>query len=162
LRPVAARPPWPSCALCRDARQGALPSPSKHTTRPVHHLKQEVDRDDVVAQRSASSQSPTSSARWWARAPSSRQRARESGGWNSLLSIEQLKIEAEGEIDLRGFLGIDPSVPPGYESLSYTVRVKGNGTEERFAEIHEAVMAISPNAYNVANAVALKPTLVVE
>lgn len=78
------------------------------------------------------------------------------------ITLERLEIETEGEIDLRGFLGIDPTVPPGYESLSYTVRIKGDGTETQFAEIHEAVMATSPNFYNVANAVALKPTLVVE
>jgi uncharacterized OsmC-like protein len=78
------------------------------------------------------------------------------------ITLTRLEIETTGEIDLRGFLGIDPAVPPGYESLSYTVRLRGGGTREQFAEIHEAVMATSPNFYNVANAVALKPTLVVE
>jgi uncharacterized OsmC-like protein len=78
------------------------------------------------------------------------------------ITLQNLEIETEGEIDLRGFLGIDPTVAPGYESLSYTVRIKGDGTEEQFAEIHEAVMATSPNFFNVAHAVALKPTLVVE
>jgi uncharacterized OsmC-like protein len=78
------------------------------------------------------------------------------------ITLTQLKIETEGEIDLRGFLGIDPNVPPGYENLRYTVRLRGDGTEEQFAEIHEAVMVTSPNFYNVANVVALKPTLVVE
>src|SRR6516225_186134 len=45
--------------------------------------------------------------------------------------LESLVIETNGEIDLRGFLGIDPSVPPGYESLSCIVRLKGNGTREQ-------------------------------
>ena len=78
------------------------------------------------------------------------------------IALERLEIEIEGEIDLRGFLGIDPTVAAGYESLSYTVRIKGNGTEEQFAEVHKAVMATSPNFFNLANAVTLKPTLVVE
>jgi uncharacterized OsmC-like protein len=78
------------------------------------------------------------------------------------ITLTQLAIETKGEIDLRGFLGIDPTVPPGYESLHSTVRIKGDGTEAQFAEIHKAVMATSPNVYNVANAVALQPTLVVE
>src|SRR5215475_2039452 len=78
------------------------------------------------------------------------------------ITLTQLAIETEGEIDLRGFLGIDPTVPPGYKSLSYTVRIKGDGTPEQFAEIHAAVLATSPNVYNVAHAVALQPTLVVE
>ena len=78
------------------------------------------------------------------------------------ITLESLEIETDGEIDLRGFLGIDPAVPPGYEKLSYTVRIKGSGTKEEFTEIHETVMATSPNFYNVSQPVALKPVLVVE
>ena len=78
------------------------------------------------------------------------------------ITLESLEIQTDGDIDLRGFLGIDPAVPPGYENLSYIVRIKGSGTKEEFAEIHEAVMATSPNFYNVSQAVPLKPTLVVE
>ena len=78
------------------------------------------------------------------------------------ITLESLEIQTDGEIDLRGFLGIDPTVPPGYENLSYVVRIKGSGAKEEFVEIHEAVMATSPNFYNVSRAVVLKPTLVVE
>ena len=78
------------------------------------------------------------------------------------ITLERLEIETDGEIDLRGFLGLDPSVPPGYESLRYTVRIKGSGTREQFAEIHEAVMATSPNFYNVSRPITLNPVLVVE
>jgi len=78
------------------------------------------------------------------------------------ITLERLEIETDGEIDLRGFLGIDPSVLPGYESLRYIVRIKGSGTKEEFAEIHNAVMATSPNFHNVSRPVDLKPTLVVE
>ena len=53
-------------------------------------------------------------------------------------------------------------MPPGYEKLSYVVRIKGSGSKEEFAEIHKAVMATSPNFYNMSRPVALKPTLVVE
>ncbi|CAB3647382.1 hypothetical protein LMG24238_00863 [Paraburkholderia sediminicola] len=76
-------------------------------------------------------------------------------------TLESLQIETEGEIDLRGFLGIDPKVANGYESLRYTVRIKGSGTSQQFAEVHDAVMATSPNVYNLANAVVLKSNLVV-
>jgi len=78
------------------------------------------------------------------------------------ITLESLAIETEGEIDLRGFLGIDPAVPNGYDSLRYTVRIKGSGTKAQFSEIHEAVMATSPNFYNLSRPVALKPSLVVE
>ena len=78
------------------------------------------------------------------------------------ITLEKLEIETHGEIDLRGFLGIDPAVPPGYDNLSYTVRIKGNSTKEQFAEIHKTVMATSPNFHNVSRPVDLNPTLVVE
>ena len=78
------------------------------------------------------------------------------------ITLESLAIETEGEIDLRGFLGIDPAVKRGYDSLRYTVRIKGNGTKEEFAAVHKAVMATSPNFHNVSRLVELKPTLVVE
>jgi hypothetical protein len=78
------------------------------------------------------------------------------------ITLEKLEIETQGNIDLRGFLGIDSTIPPGYEQLSYVVRIKGNGTKEQFAEIHKAVMATSPNFHNVSRPVDLKPTLVVE
>jgi uncharacterized OsmC-like protein len=76
--------------------------------------------------------------------------------------IDSLAIEADGEIDLRGFLGIDPSVPAGYEKLSYVVRIKGSGTKAEFAKVHEAVMATSPNFYNLSRSVALESTLLIE
>jgi uncharacterized OsmC-like protein len=78
------------------------------------------------------------------------------------IKLESLVIETDGEIDLRGFLGIDPNVAAGYEHLNYTVRIKGAGTPEQFAEIHEAVMATSPNFYNISHAIALRSALVVE
>jgi uncharacterized OsmC-like protein len=78
------------------------------------------------------------------------------------ITLESLAIETDGEIDLRGFLGIDPAMPRGYEKLNYTVRIKGSGTKAQFAEIHEAVMATSPNFYNMAQPVALEPALIVE
>ncbi len=78
------------------------------------------------------------------------------------ITLEKLEITTDGEIDLRGFLGIDPAVPAGYENLTYTVRIKGTGTKEQFAAVHDAVMATSPNFYNVSRPVTLKPTLVVE
>ena len=78
------------------------------------------------------------------------------------IAIESLAIETDGEIDLRGFLGIDPTAPQGYERLSYTVRIKGNATKEEFTEVHKAVMATSPNFYNLSRPVGLTPALVVE
>jgi uncharacterized OsmC-like protein len=78
------------------------------------------------------------------------------------ITLEKLEIETHGEIDLRGFLGIDAAVAPGYDKLNYIVYIKGSGTREQFAEIHKAVMATSPNFHNISRPVDLKANLVVE
>ena len=77
------------------------------------------------------------------------------------ITLEELRIETEGDIDLHGFLGLDDSVPAGYDSLRYTVHIKGDGTPEQFQKVHETVIATSPNRYNLANAVKLNSRLVV-
>jgi uncharacterized OsmC-like protein len=78
------------------------------------------------------------------------------------IKLEELRIETEGNIDLRGFLGIDSSVKPGYDCLHYTVHIKGDATAEQFEKVHEIVKATSPNRFNVATAIALNSQLVVE
>lgn len=77
------------------------------------------------------------------------------------IEVEELRIEVEGDIDLRGFLGL-AKVAPGYESLRYTVHIKGSGTPEEFQKIHETVMATSPNYHNLARPVKLQGRLVVQ
>ena len=78
------------------------------------------------------------------------------------ITLEKVEIETRGELDLRGFLGIDPAVRPGYESMQYTVRIKGDGTPEQFAKIHDTVRRTSPNYFNIAQPIRLDATLVVE
>ena len=77
------------------------------------------------------------------------------------ITLERLEIETTGQLDLRGFLGLDPSISPGYEELDYHVRIAGNGTPEQFEEIHRAVMATSPNYFNLARPIRMNGTLAV-
>jgi len=77
------------------------------------------------------------------------------------ITLESLEIACEGEIDVRGFLGVAP-VKAGYDEIRYTVRIKGDGTEAQFREIHEIVMKTSPNRFNISQPVKLTGELVVE
>ena len=77
------------------------------------------------------------------------------------ITLEKLEIETQGELDLRGFLGIDEKVKPGYDSIQYTVRIKGNGTHEQFQEIHDTVVKTSPNRFNMASPIRLEGKLLV-
>lgn len=78
------------------------------------------------------------------------------------IKLRSVELQSEGELDLRGFLGLDPDVKPGYDSISYAIRVKGDGTKEQYAKVHEAMKATSPNYFNMANAITLNSRLVVE
>ena len=78
------------------------------------------------------------------------------------IKLEKVEIETKGELDLRGFLGIDETVRAGYESIQYIVRIKGNGTPEQFREIHETVLKTSPNYFNIANPIRIDASLEVE
>ncbi len=40
------------------------------------------------------------------------------------ITLTKLEIRTKGKLDLRGFLGLSDSVPPGYEAIDYEVRIK--------------------------------------
>ena len=78
------------------------------------------------------------------------------------IALEKLEITTEGDIDLRGFFGLDPMVAAGYRELRSAVVIKGDGTEEQFRKIHDMVLATSPNFYNITRPVRVEPKLIVE
>ena len=75
------------------------------------------------------------------------------------IRLESCTIETEGELDLRGFLGLDANVPNGYRRMDYVVTLKGDGTPEQYEEIHQAVMATSPNYFNMSRPIEMSGTL---
>ena len=75
------------------------------------------------------------------------------------IKLDACRIETQGELDLRGFLGLDESVPPGYRRINYRVTIEGNGTREQYEEIHAAVQATSPNFFNMAQPIQMCGTL---
>ena len=78
------------------------------------------------------------------------------------IKIDTLRIETTGDIDLRGFLGIDPSVKNGYDTIKFTVFITGDATAEQFQKIHEKVKASSPNLFNLANPINFETSLIVK
>ncbi len=77
------------------------------------------------------------------------------------IRLDSLEIRTSGEIDLRGVLGMDASVTPGYEALHYTVKIKGNGTPEQFQELHAMVAATSANRWNLSQPIRMTSELIV-
>jgi len=78
------------------------------------------------------------------------------------VKLTKLELEITGDIDLRGFLDLDPNVARGYEQLHYTVRIAGDGAKEQFEKMHEVVQRTSPNYYNISNPIELTSDLVIE
>lgn len=78
------------------------------------------------------------------------------------ITLSKLEIRTRGELDLRGFLGISPNVKAGYDSLEYDVTIAGDGSTDQFEEIHQQVMNLSPNRFNLSMPVALKANLYID
>lgn len=58
--------------------------------------------------------------------------------------LDAVESTFEGELDLRGFLGLSDEVRRGYERVRVHFRVKADAPEERLAELIEAAKAHSP------------------
>lgn len=77
------------------------------------------------------------------------------------IRIDSLDIHTECSLDLRGAFGIDPSIPAGSPRVKYTVVVRGSGTAEQFAAIHERVKITSPNYFHLSQPIAFDAQLIV-
>ncbi len=78
------------------------------------------------------------------------------------IRLTRLEVELTGNIDLRGFLAIDPHIKPGYDALKQTVRIAGDGTPEQFEQLHEVVKATSPNFFNITTSIPMNSEMVIE
>ena len=75
------------------------------------------------------------------------------------IELRSLQIVTQGDIDLRGFLGISDTVAAGYESLDVTVKIDADATPAQLQEVHDIVMKTSPNFYNITRAVKVNGNL---
>jgi uncharacterized OsmC-like protein len=75
------------------------------------------------------------------------------------IALDTLEIKTRGELDLRGFLGLSDEIAPGYESIAYEVKIKGDGTPDQFEEIHQNVLKTSPNYFNISRPIRVDATL---
>jgi len=75
------------------------------------------------------------------------------------ITLTRLEINSKGTLDLRGFLGLDAHIKPGYDSLEYNVIIEGDGSAEQFEEIHQNVIKTSPNRFNLAQPIRLQAKL---
>ena len=69
------------------------------------------------------------------------------------ITVHSLEIETDGELDLRGFLGLDDNVNPGYDEVSYVVRLQTDVPRERLEQLHAVVTKTSVNLANFSKAI---------
>ena len=60
------------------------------------------------------------------------------------ITLEELRITTEGDIDLRGFLGLNDAVRPGYGAIRGTVRLQSTASGAELARLKAAVDAHCP------------------
>ena len=75
------------------------------------------------------------------------------------IHVEQLDFSIEGNLDLRGFLGLSRTVRPGYEDIRVSYRVKSDAPREKLEELCEYVQRTSPLLDIIRNPVPVTITL---
>jgi uncharacterized OsmC-like protein len=60
------------------------------------------------------------------------------------IRIEEMSTELEGDLDLRGLLGLDDSVSPGYEQIRIRMRVKADCSDEQLDDLLAYTQQHSP------------------
>jgi hypothetical protein len=66
--------------------------------------------------------------------------------------LESLDISLEGNLDLRGFLGISDEVRPGYQNIKIACKVKSDASRENLEELLKHVQKTSPALDIIRNA----------
>ena len=61
--------------------------------------------------------------------------------WAARLGIEigDLSLAAEGDLDVRGFFGLDESVRPGFGAVRVTVEISGPASDDDYRRLRDAV-----------------------
>ncbi len=55
------------------------------------------------------------------------------------INLESVKVTLKGDIDLRGMLGIDESIPSGYNKITFKTDLESDADEEALLDLIEAV-----------------------
>ena len=60
------------------------------------------------------------------------------------IAIEEVESHLEGDLDLRGFLGLSEDVRNGYENIRVTFKIKADATEEQLRQLVQLAQKRSP------------------
>lgn len=77
------------------------------------------------------------------------------------IQLETLKVTVRGNLNLAGFLEVNPQATIGFDTLNYTIEVAGDGTAEQFEELRNKALSHSPNAMTIMQGAKLEGELIV-
>ena len=77
------------------------------------------------------------------------------------LTIGDLRVTADGDLDVRGFFGFDDSVRPGFSGITVKVEISGPETEEDYRALAATVDAHCPVLDLFANPTPIQTSVVV-
>jgi len=60
------------------------------------------------------------------------------------ITIQRVESELEGDLDLQGFLGLDPSVRNGFQQIRLKLRIKANVTDDELQDLARLGPTFSP------------------
>jgi uncharacterized OsmC-like protein len=75
------------------------------------------------------------------------------------IAVEEVESTLEGELDLRGFLGLDPTIRKGYQGIRMKLFIKGHISDEQLRELSLLGPRFSPVYDSVANGVPILVTV---
>jgi uncharacterized OsmC-like protein len=78
------------------------------------------------------------------------------------IKIDAVESKFEGDLDLRGFLGLNEDVRNGYENIRVTFKIKADAPEEKLKELCELAQRRSPVFDIVTNRVPVNVQLKVD
>jgi len=69
------------------------------------------------------------------------------------IAVEWVESSLEGDLDLQGFLGLDPTVRNGFQQIRMKLRIKGDLTDEQVQELGSLGPTFSPVYDSIAKGV---------
>src|SRR5262245_7963075 len=72
------------------------------------------------------------------------------------IAIEEIESSIDGDVDLRGFLGLDKTVRNGFQEIRMNFRIKADVSDEQLQELCALGQQYSPVLDSIANGVPIK------
>lgn len=60
------------------------------------------------------------------------------------IRLDEVKVNLKGSLDLKGLFGMDASIPPGYQKITYETILRSPAPEEELRKLIEAVESHCP------------------